>query len=588
VVLSASKVIRHQRAVSAGDGDRPRKWRSDLAAAGVYLGFALFVTARLWRDLAHRRVEINSDHSQFIWFLRHAVRVVTQGVDPFYTHLINAPDGVNLMTNTAALGLTIPMVPVTMLLGPEVSFVVLLMLGLAGTAFGWYYVFSRHLVESARSFSIAAAVGGGFCGFAPGMISHANGHVNWTAQFLVPFIVLATLRLRTWKDGIPLGLLVAYQAFINEEVLLYTALALAVFLAAYGRLTRARFRAVLPGLAVAAVIAGLLLVYPLYRQFFGGQTYRGLPETVAHFRADLASYPAFSRLSFGGMSTSSRLAWNISEENTFLGWPLLLVVIGMIIWLWKSALVKAMAITAGVFFVLSLGANLMVGRRGTGIPLPWLVLEKVPLLGHVLVVRFALVLIPIVGALLALTVSLIQPLPDVRVRRLAWAGLIAALLPILPVPIPVHSWPTTPSFITGGAWHAWVPAGMAMVAVPVPSEEFPGAMEWQRSASDFKLASGYFLGPGGENGRARFGAPPRPTATLIREVYRSGKVPVVTAQMQTDLRNDVAYWNAAALVLPDASLRVLELTALIDQLAGPGWHVEDVTVWNVRDLRVTG
>jgi hypothetical protein len=399
---------------------------------------ALFVTARVWRDVAHRRVEINSDHSQFIWFLRHGVRVVTQGVDPFYTHMINAPDGVNLMANTATLGLTIPMAPVTMIFGPEVSFLLLLMFGLAGTAFGWYYVFSRRLVES----RLAAAVGGGFCGFAPGMISHANGHINWTAQFLVPLIVLATFRLRTWKDGIPLGLLVAYQAFINEEVLLYTALALAVFLVSYARLTRTPIRPILPGLGVAAAISAVILVYPLYRQFFGGQTYRGLPESVAHYRADLASYPAFSTLSFGGMSTSTRLAWNVSEQNTFLGWPLLLLVIGMIIWLWQRALVKAMTITAGVFFILSLGTNLMVGRRGTGIPLPWWALEKVPLLGHVLVVRFALVLIPIVGALLALTVALIRPIGDARVRRLATAGLIAVLLPIVPVPIPIKSLPT--------------------------------------------------------------------------------------------------------------------------------------------------
>lgn len=574
-------MIRHESVAQPADDDRPRTRRSDLYAALGYLACALFVTARIWRDLAHRRVEINSDHSQFIWFLRHAVRVVTQGVDPFATNMINVPDGVNLMANTAALGLTVPMVPVTMLLGPEVSFVLLLMIGLTGTAFGWYYVFSRHLVES----RLAAAIGGGFCGFAPGMISHANGHINWTAQFLVPFLVLATFRLRTWRDGIPLGLLVAYQAFINEEVLLYTALALGVFLFSYARLTRSPWRVVLPGLGVAAVIAAVILAYPLYRQFFGGQTYSGLPEAVAHYRADLASYPAFSTLSFGGMSTSTRLAWNVSEQNTFLGWPLLLVVVGMTIWLWQRPLVKAMAITAGVFFVLSLGTNLMVGRRGTGIPLPWWALEKVPLLGHVLVVRFALVLIPIVGAILALAVSMIRGLPDVRWRRLAMAGLVAALLPILPVPIPVRTLPTAPAFITSGAWRQWVPAGMSIVAVPVPSEEFPGAMEWQRSAGDFRLAGGYFLGPGGENGRARFGAPPRPTASLIREVYRTGKVPVVTAQMQADLRNDAAHWNAAALVLPDASLRVPELTRLLDQLAGPGWHVEDVTVWNLLSPR---
>ena len=116
----------------------------------------LFVTARLWRDLDHRRVEINSDHSQFIWFLQHAVRVVTEGVDPFYTQLLNAPDGVNLMANTAALGLTLPMVPVTMIFGAEVSFALLLVLGLSATAFGWYWVFSRNLVSS----RFAAAVGG--------------------------------------------------------------------------------------------------------------------------------------------------------------------------------------------------------------------------------------------------------------------------------------------------------------------------------------------------------------------------------------------------------------------------------------------
>lgn len=572
-------MIEHQKMAETGAA-QPRRTLADLLVAGLYLAAGLFVTARLWRDLEHRRVEINSDHSQFMWFLRHAVRVVTEGVDPFYSYLINGPDGVNLMANTAALGLTLPMVPVTMLFGPQVSFVVLLALGMAATAFGWYWVFSRHLVSNRW----AAAVGGAFCGFAPGMISHANGHINWTAQFLVPFIVLASLRLRTWKDGILLGFLVVYQAFINEEVLLYTALALAVFMGAYAWLTRTPVKTVLPGLGVAGAIALVLLAYPLYRQFFGGQTYSGLPESVAHYRADLASYPAFSRLSFGGMSTNSRLAWNISEENTFFGWPLLLIAVGVTIWLWQRTLVKALAITGITFFILSLGTNLMVGRRGTGIPLPWALLEKVPLLGHVLVVRFALVLIPIVGALLALTVSLVQKLPDPRYRGLAMLGLVAAMLPILPVPIPVRGQPTAPEFVTSGAWRNWVPAGRTVAAVPLTSEEFPTAMEWQRSGDDFGLAGGYFLGPGGTGGRARFGAPPRPTAILIREVYRSGNVPVVTAKMQQELREDVAFWRAAALVLPDETLRGTELRLLLNQLAGPGWHVLDVTVWDVRAM----
>lgn len=549
--------------------------KADIGFAILYTLMGVFVTARLWRAIDDRRVEINSDHSQFIWFLRHAVRVITEGVDPFFTNMLNAPDGVNLMANTSALGLTLPMVPVTILFGPEVSFAVLLALGLAATAFGWYLLFSRLLVKS----KLAAAVGGAFCGFAPGIISHANGHINWTSQFLVPFLVLAAFRLKTARDGVPLGLLAAYQAFINEEVLLYTVLATGVFMGTYAFVTKTRQR-ILPGLGVAVAIAGAILAYPLYRQFFGNQTYHGMPVGVAHYRADLASYPAFSRVSFGGSPASDRLSWNISEQNTFFGWPLLLLAAVMTIWLWDRALVRVMAITAGVFFVFSLGENLLVGRRGTGIPLPWALLGRLPLLDHVITVRFGLVLVPLFGALLAITVEFIRSMDNVKFRRLATLGLIAALLPILPVPVPAKARPGVPGFISSGAWREFVQPGQSIVAVPLTSEEFPSAMEWQRSSDDFKLAGGYFLGPDA-TGRARFGAMPRPTAELMRDVHKTGKVPIVTAEMRQQFRDDVAYWRAAVFVLPDntQSKHAPQLRSLLNGLAGEGRHVRDVTIW---------
>ncbi len=123
------------------------------------------------------------------------------------------------------------MSPITLLWGPQTAFAVLLVIGLAGTAFGWYWVFSRHLVDN----RLVAFAAGALCGFAPGLISHAQGHVNWTAQFVVPWLVVAVLRLsrpgHAIRRGIWLGLLVTYQAFVNEEVLLYTALGLFVFVA---------------------------------------------------------------------------------------------------------------------------------------------------------------------------------------------------------------------------------------------------------------------------------------------------------------------------------------------------------------------
>ncbi len=70
--------------------------------------------------------------------------------------------------------------------------VLLLTLGLAGTAAAWYWVLSRHLVRS----RLAAWLGGLWCGFCPAMIAHANGHINFVSQYVVPFIVYQALRLR--------------------------------------------------------------------------------------------------------------------------------------------------------------------------------------------------------------------------------------------------------------------------------------------------------------------------------------------------------------------------------------------------------
>ena len=64
------------------------------------------------------------------------------------------------------------------------------------------------------------------------MVSHANGHPNFVAQFLVPVIVDRVLRLaegrRPVRDGVVLGLLAAWQVLIGEEVLLLTAVGLVI------------------------------------------------------------------------------------------------------------------------------------------------------------------------------------------------------------------------------------------------------------------------------------------------------------------------------------------------------------------------
>src|SRR5262245_59546863 len=170
---------------------RPGRWL-DATVVLLYLPAALLVMGPLW---AHPAALNPSGHSSdppfFEWALIHATRIFTHGENPFATPRLNAPLGVNLMANTGVLGLTVPLVPVTLLFGPSVAFALLTTLALAGTATAWYFVLSRYVTGN----GVAAAVGGAFAGFAPGMVNHTNGHPNLVAQFLIPFIVWRALAL---------------------------------------------------------------------------------------------------------------------------------------------------------------------------------------------------------------------------------------------------------------------------------------------------------------------------------------------------------------------------------------------------------
>src|SRR5690606_26449843 len=107
------------------------------------------------------------------------------------TDRLNAPDGMNMLANATSLTLGLLLAPVTLVAGAPVSFAVITVGNLAATATGWYLLFARSL----GAHRAAAAIGGGFCGFAPAMISHSNSHWHMTSQWLVPALVWAVLRL---------------------------------------------------------------------------------------------------------------------------------------------------------------------------------------------------------------------------------------------------------------------------------------------------------------------------------------------------------------------------------------------------------
>ncbi|MBL1096033.1 glycosyltransferase [Streptomyces sp. 205] len=262
---------------AAGALERVRA--ADRAVAAGYLLLSVVLFHGLWRDPRHRYlIDGGQDQNQWEWFFAVTADNVFALRDPFFTTLQNVPSGVNLMANTTMLGLSIPLAPVTAVFGPAMTWALVLTAGLAATAVAWYWLLLRRFVTSRR----AAALGGALCAFAPAMVSHANAHPNFAVLFMMPLIVDRLLRLcepggRTVRDGVILGLFLTYQVFLGEEALLLAALGLLFFAVGYAVLRPDVARAVggplLRGLAVAAGVALVLLGYPLYRQFFGAQSY---------------------------------------------------------------------------------------------------------------------------------------------------------------------------------------------------------------------------------------------------------------------------------------------------------------------------
>jgi len=560
-----------------------------------FLAAAVWVTSGIWADPAGRVASLYSgDPAQVQYFLAHSVRVVLHGEFPFFTQRLNYPDGVNLMANTAVLGLGIPMVPVTLLFGPAVSFVVLVTLGLAGTAAAWYHVLSRHVVTSPT----AAAVGGWFCGFSPAMLSHANWHPNIISQFLLPFIVWRVLVLtrstRVVRDGVLLALLVTYQAFINEEILLFTAMACGIFLLAVlaqrpGMWTAA-WRPLAGGLAVCAAVAGALLAFPLYFQFAGPQAYHGLSDAVRDYGNDLAAFFTPGSPTIGGSRrANAELAPNYSEENAFFGWGLLLLTVGIVVWLRRDVVVRALAFTGVFFAVLSLGERVSYWHRDIVVG-PWEWLVRLPLLDAVVPTRFGMITSVVVGLLLAVGTdrALAVDLGNSRtVRGVVAAALAVALLPLAPVPLREVSRPPVPRFITAGLWRPYVGPGQSLVPVPIPAMGVTDGMRWAAAVNlDFTIPGGYFLAPRnattGDPGR--FGGRPSAITGMLQHVVDTGRTIKINDRQRRRALDELRHWRAAILVLPVKHDNANALRHTVDDLVGPGERVSDVWVWDVRTL----
>ncbi|MBM6405129.1 glycosyl transferase [Phycicoccus sp. CSK15P-2] len=577
---------------TAGD---PAPWRAgDWLAPLAYLVAAAYVTRHLLAGIRTGYLSQGvQDQQAFEWYFGATAHNLVTFSNPLISDLQNFPDGVNLMANAAVLGLGVPLAPVTLLAGPEVTFVLVELLGLALTASAWYVLFRRRLaVHPALAF-----LGAALAGFGPGMVSHANGHPNFVVQALVPLVVDRVLHLaegrRPVRDGVVLGLLVAWQVLIGEEVLLLAAVGIgvagAVLLSDARARARLALRPALQGLGLAAGLAAVLVAFPLWWQFSGPQSYTSIWHPPAG--NDLAQLWGRATRTVGADPwASAAVSMNRTEENSFFGVPLWVAAAVTVLLLWRSAVVRALAAVVVVSCWLSLGEELTLHGTPLGVPGPWALLEHVPVVENVLPTRFALVALPAFGALLALGAEALRRRVDDAVgdegpgAALAVVAAALVLAPVVPTPLVVDPRDPVPAFFTAGAWRGYVDDGGSVLAAPPPDVADTRALEWQAAARwQFPVVAGYFVGPDGSPERGgQYGATPTGLTVWLAETARSGVPTPATPEQVDGFTADLRAGRVDAIVLPDGRPSADALRTALSLAFGEPDRVGGVSVWDVR------
>ena len=302
--------------------------------------YALIAVGYFWTFLTHpqRGVPGGPDGILYTWYFEWVEQSVVHLYNPLFSSAMNAPDGFNVMWNTPLFLLSVLFLPLTATIGPIPTVGLLMLLAPVVSASTCYFVL-RHITGRTLGPAVAATI----YGFGPFFAGQA-GHLNLSFDVLPPLLLLFGHQLlierrRPARSGIWFGVVLGLQLLLSEEVVVLCAIGAVIALAWLAVLHHRKVRAHLRDLSVAfGVAAGIALVIaggPIAYQFFGAGAFpHGLgfkPE-----RADLAAIVRPSVIELFASDADVRANYRFHSdpvENTgYLGWPLLLLLIGLCVW----------------------------------------------------------------------------------------------------------------------------------------------------------------------------------------------------------------------------------------------------------------
>lgn len=447
---------------------------------------------------------ITSDPHQFAWWLTWLPHALHTGQNPLFTTFMHFPLGVNAMWNTTVPVLAALIAPVTLTAGPVAAYNAGMILGPVASGTALFLALRPYVAEWAPR-----AVAGLLYAFSPFIIAHGHvGHLNMAWSVLPPVLVWVVhplfIRPRApLRTGALLGLALAVQTGLYTQTVALGVIALsvtAVVLAARRPdLIASRVKPVLTAAATCCGVYAVLCAYPLYLLLAGPGRPHGQIRDHALTGTDAANIVFPTTLTMfrpGEEGIADRFVGYIGEQGGYLGVPLIAVLLVGVLMVRDTALRLTAAIGV-VLLVLSLGITLIVVGRNTGVPLPWRLLEPVPLVGQAEAMRLQV----FVALCVAVMVALLWQRWRVGKARVGGVAALVAAATWLPADAHVVHPVVVPAFFTGP--NVAQVDGRVVETVPRVNGQWRGGAEpllWQAlSGMAYRTTGGYFIGSDADN-----------------------------------------------------------------------------------------